>query len=181
MQNEQCRSCGAKVNQAKMPKGDLKDWQPGDGLRCWYSKHAAPCGRPTKTLHHGQRRPLCAEHVDNPQVMPKGTWFKASDLQTALEQYGWEHFDEVMALLGDSPAPKAASALITRRRNRVTDSLLVEVAEVYRKAWQAGDGPTRAVAEHFHTSHSSAARWVGLARKAGHLGAADGSRGGEVA
>jgi|SRR5665647_1061483 len=74
----------------------------------------------------------------------------------------------------------AATVPVTRRRDRVTDDLLREVADVYRKAWAAGDPPTQAVASHFYKSHSTAARWVGLARKAGYLGPADGSRGGEL-
>ena len=74
----------------------------------------------------------------------------------------------------------AARTPLRRRRDRITDDLLREVAQVYRAANDAGEAPTMAVAQHFYKSHSSAARWVGLAREAGHLGQADGSRGGEV-
>jgi len=74
---------------------------------------------------------------------------------------------------------KAFNAPITQRRKRLTDSHLAKVAEVYRVAWQDGSPPTKAVAQEFYVSHSTAARWVGAARKAGHLGPADGSRGGE--
>ena len=76
----------------------------------------------------------------------------------------------------------AAAIPVTRRRNRVTPQLLAEVAQVYRKSWQDPDstGPTKAVAAHFQVSHSTAARWVGLARHGGQLGPADGSRGGEL-
>jgi hypothetical protein len=51
------------------------------------------------------------------------------------------------------------------RRNRITSKHLAEVAEVYRRADADGRPPTRAVADHFQTSHSTAARWVGLARE----------------
>jgi hypothetical protein len=51
-----------------------------------------------------------------------------------------------------------------RRRTSVTDDHLQEVAITYLNAPHK---PTLAVKEHFHTSHSTAARWVGLARKAG--------------
>lgn len=81
-------------------------------------------------------------------------------------------------LIGEAAA-SAAEVPVVRRRDRVTDHLLREVADVYRDAWDAGANPTQAVARHFHKSHSTAARWVGLTRKAGHLGAANGSRGGE--
>ncbi|BCT76084.1 hypothetical protein SCMU_19260 [Sinomonas cyclohexanicum] len=58
-----------------------------------------------------------------------------------------------------------ASKPVTRRRDRVTDAKLLEVASVYREAMDQGKGPTRAVMEHFQTSYSTAARWVGMARK----------------
>jgi hypothetical protein len=70
---------------------------------------------------------------------------------------------------------------VRRTRTRITDSKLQEVAEVYRLAWEAGEPPTRAVAKYFSKSHSTAARWVGLAREQGFLGKSNGRRGGEAA
>ncbi|MGH1547968.1 hypothetical protein ACRAWB_01835 [Leifsonia poae] len=67
-----------------------------------------------------------------------------------------------------------------RERRRMSDALSAEIAEVYRDAWTAGKNPTQAVAHHFNKPYSTAARWVGEARKRGHLGPADGSRGGET-
>lgn len=58
---------------------------------------------------------------------------------------------------------------VSGRRNRITDKHLTEVAEVYKAADVDGRPPTRAVADHFRTSHSTAARWVGLARSRGIL------------
>lgn len=58
--------------------------------------------------------------------------------------------------------------IMSSRRRRVTEEFLDQVAEVYQEAEQHGS-PTRAVASELHGSHSSAARWVGLARKAGKL------------
>lgn len=55
------------------------------------------------------------------------------------------------------------------RRYRITDAHLVDVANVYAKAHENGQPPTRAVADHFDTSHSTAANWIGLARKASLL------------
>lgn len=66
-----------------------------------------------------------------------------------------------------------------RRRARITDDVLKGVAEVYRSAWKSSESPTVAVSEHFHISHSSAARRVGQARERGFLGKSDGTRGGE--
>lgn len=74
----------------------------------------------------------------------------------------------------------AAGTPVARRRNRITMSHLEDVADVYRAAWRAGDPPTEAVKAHFQTSHSTAARWVGMARKAKLLGDPAGARGGEA-
>lgn len=70
----------------------------------------------------------------------------------------------------------ARSVPVLGRRNRITDQHLTDVATVYRNADAAGRPPTRAVAEHFQTSHSTAARWVGLARQAGKLPPAETGR-----
>jgi hypothetical protein len=74
----------------------------------------------------------------------------------------------------------ALNVPIRRTRARVTDTTLKDVARVYRRAWESGEAPTRAVEKHFYKSHSTAARWVGMARERGFLGKADGRRGGEV-
>lgn len=66
------------------------------------------------------------------------------------------------------------------RRRRIKAEFLEEVAQVYRNAVIANDPPTATVAESFGVSHSTAARWVMTARKAGALGPASGTRGGEV-
>lgn len=55
------------------------------------------------------------------------------------------------------------------KRVRVTDDHLRAVVVVYKVAAESGLGPTLAVADHFDTSHSTAARWVGMARKRGLL------------
>ncbi len=75
---------------------------------------------------------------------------------------------------------RAPDLIPKRRRDRVTPEVLRAAADVYRQAWADGGNPTEAVARHFHKSHSTAARWVGQARKLGILGPADGSRGGEI-
>jgi hypothetical protein len=69
---------------------------------------------------------------------------------------------------------------VRRTRTRITDSKLQQVAEVYRLAWEAGNPPTAAVEKYFSKSHSTAARWVGLAREQGFLGKPNGRRGGEA-
>lgn len=84
------------------------------------------------------------------------------------ERYEW------YALPVEPPEPSK------RHRQRVTDTLLKEISRVYRESWSSGGAPTTAVSEHFHRSHSTAARYVMLARQAGHLGLSDGSRGGEL-
>lgn len=58
-----------------------------------------------------------------------------------------------------------------KRRRRVTDDVLQQVAEVYRAHLQEG-APTQAVAKDRHVSHSTAARYVSQARQRGLLGPA---------
>lgn len=72
------------------------------------------------------------------------------------------------------------SRTLTQSRRRMSDGFSEEIAGVYRAAWNAGENPTQAVARHYGKPYSTAARWVGEARKRGHLGPADGSRGGET-
>lgn len=55
---------------------------------------------------------------------------------------------------------------LARRVNRITDTHLAEVARIYTAAWSHNLPPTDAVRAHFGSSYSTAARWVGLARKA---------------
>lgn len=64
----------------------------------------------------------------------------------------------------------------TRRKGRVTDKDLEEVARVYRANGQTGN-PTAAVHAHFRetgrpVSRATAGRWVGMARDRGYLGQA---------
>ncbi|MEU1219183.1 hypothetical protein [Streptomyces microflavus] len=56
-----------------------------------------------------------------------------------------------------------------QRRRRITPEHLREVAKIYEAAQENGTPPTRAVQTHFAVSHSTAAKWVGAARKDGLL------------
>ncbi|MET9876540.1 hypothetical protein ABZZ36_18225 [Actinacidiphila glaucinigra] len=56
-----------------------------------------------------------------------------------------------------------------QRRRKITHDHLREVATVYSEALENDDPPTRAVQQHFRVSHSTAAKWVGQARKGGML------------
>jgi hypothetical protein len=67
-----------------------------------------------------------------------------------------------------------------KRRHKLTDEFLVEVAEVYRRHVAVGT-PSKAVAEHFHYTEASARRLVREARLRGFLGAARAGRAGEMA
>lgn len=64
-----------------------------------------------------------------------------------------------------------------RRRVKVTDDMLQEVARVYRAC--VTDKPTQSVADHFGVGHRTATRYVAQARQAGHLGAAIKGKAGE--
>lgn len=56
-----------------------------------------------------------------------------------------------------------------KRRNRITEEHLKQVSESYLTADALGLPPTKAVAQDFNTSHSTAAKWVGAARRKGLL------------
>jgi hypothetical protein len=66
------------------------------------------------------------------------------------------------------------------QRRSVTRKLLEEVTTVYRQALEDGKPPTKSVAEHFQSTHASAARWVREARKTGLMGPSVGPTGGEA-
>lgn len=82
---------------------------------------------------------------------------------------------------GVVPTPSVLPVRPTRRRNAMTKQHLREVAKVYRRALKDEGTPTKAVAEHFNVSHSTAARWVGTARTEGVLGPAKRGHAGETA
>jgi len=65
-----------------------------------------------------------------------------------------------------------AQPVPARRRNRLTDKHLRAVAEAYCAADRDGLPPTRTVADRFAVPHSTAAKWVGHARKRELLGEA---------
>ncbi|MHC3391331.1 hypothetical protein ACLQ2E_18025 [Streptomyces lavendulocolor] len=65
--------------------------------------------------------------------------------------------------------PSGRSVPETRKRYRITDEHLKEVVRVYTEAAEAGEPPTKAVAELFEVAHSTAAKWVGAARRKGML------------
>jgi hypothetical protein len=69
--------------------------------------------------------------------------------------------------------------LRTRPEGPNEDALLT-VAALYRFAHMVGVPPTAYVAETLSLPKSTAGRWVGLARKSGHLGPALGTKAGEA-
>jgi hypothetical protein len=68
-----------------------------------------------------------------------------------------------------SDADKAAVERLRGAGTRRSAAHLAEVARVYQHAWDTGQAPTRAVAEHFTISQSAAAKRVSRARQAGYL------------
>jgi hypothetical protein len=85
---------------------------------------------------------------------PKNAVQWLDKLQTAAS----EAYAEAREYPATYPAPR-------KRRHRITDEFLEEVANTYRMAENMGTPPTREVANHFKVPHSTAARWVGSARK----------------
>lgn len=70
------------------------------------------------------------------------------------------HASEAYAVARDKPTTP-----VKRKRNRITNEFLKDVARVYSSADKIGLPPTREVANHFKAPHSTAAKWVATARK----------------
>lgn len=73
-----------------------------------------------------------------------------------------ERAAEAYATARDRPSPR-------KKRTRITDEFLKEVANVYRMAENSDMPPTREVANHYKAPHSTAAKWVASARRKGLL------------
>ncbi|MET9411308.1 hypothetical protein ABZX90_37025 [Streptomyces sp. NPDC002935] len=69
---------------------------------------------------------------------------------------------------GERSADQTAEVGVQRRR-KITPEHLEEVAKIYNHAQSEDEPPTRAVQNHFGVSHSTAAKWVGSARRIGLL------------
>lgn len=75
-----------------------------------------------------------------------------------------DHTAEAYAVRDQHAAPSPK-----RKRNRITDDFLRQVAVVYLAADKLGSPPTREVANHFSAPHSTAAKWVASARRKNFL------------
>lgn len=75
----------------------------------------------------------------------------------------------------DLPAYGAAAAFASpgspgiQQRRKITPEHLQMVAATYEEAQRSTAPPTRAVADVYEVSHSTAAKWIGKARAAGYL------------
>ncbi|MFI1183242.1 hypothetical protein ACH4UT_27360 [Streptomyces sp. NPDC020799] len=117
---------------------------------------------------------LCNEEA---AVDAAGTWKRSEEQSALTTAQRKERAQELLApLLEQMPGPPPTQKPGGRRS--LTPEHLATVAEVYRTAHEQGQPPTKAVADHFDISHSTAAKWVGAARKQGALGPVrKGSRG----
>ncbi len=76
------------------------------------------------------------------------------------------HAAEGYAQARGTPSPK-------RKRVKLTDDFLKDVARIYLTAESIDEPPTREVANHFKAPHSTAAKWVATARRRRFLPPAD--------
>jgi hypothetical protein len=109
-------------------------------------------------VHMTHRNPMTTSVI---RKLPLGAWM--ADDRTHLGGSSWEK-----ALPPSMRGPLRKKRLAAERaksgRPKVTYELLVEVAAVYRQAHAHGAAPTKAVADHFKRSRSTAAKWVQRAR-----------------
>lgn len=137
---------------------------------------------------------ILAETVDVNEVLQRmaaeaaaTVWLHAAS-QAAADDPGLEQAsrDELfersrkLRLESRTLADSLSMQITPKRRRTITRKHLQEVAACYRRALSEGLPPTQQVAIEFHTSHSTAARWVTKARAAGELGPATGPRPGEA-
>jgi hypothetical protein len=81
-------------------------------------------------------------------------------------------FAEAVGEFPLAPAESAAAPVPepgVQRRRKITQDHLQEVAKIYNDAQYNDEPPTRAVQNHFGVSHSTAAKWVGAARRSNLL------------
>jgi hypothetical protein len=103
-----------------------------------------------------------------------GDWLRRFSFReiwrTAIQMATWRSVEDgskqPIAGSGFDIQDWAVQSLAPRRKHRITPELLERVAQVYMAA---SGWPTKAVAEEFQISRSTAATWVGQARKDGFL------------
>lgn len=112
---------------------------------------------PTQWAGHARR--LAIEFVSEPESRPTA---EATEVEKVARQ------KPVMVAVGPDRTRNLADAGAQHRR-KITPEHLQQVAAIYTKAQDAAEPPTRTVSDHFGVSHSTAAKWVGAARKAALL------------
>jgi hypothetical protein len=114
------------------------------------------------------------------RALPIGAWM-AEDRRLEVRSAGWEQFSRGLTSKDRAKLRRRIRAATHARagRPKITRDLLQEVADVYRRAHERGDPPTQAVADHFPTPRSTAAKWVQRAREEGFLGKTEERRAGE--
>ena len=106
---------------SKVGETETRDWQPGDGLVCTYSKRSPiPCQFPTKTRITTMQRvynggvtesvkclPVCAMHaISNPERQPGVLMAKAQKI--AAERLVQEHLDDYAKYVTEAIAEMVA-------------------------------------------------------------------------
>lgn len=89
-------------------------------------------------------------------------WLAQDEVRQHVPQLAGSDERPKVLLAKERPAEK-------RKRFKITEQHLSEVARVYTEAVERGEPPTMEVAEMFEVAHSTAAKWVGAARRQGLL------------
>jgi hypothetical protein len=112
------------------------------------------------------RGPLTGDEL---RRIPLANWIEYAYTGSAMIRKHLEDSTATWEPIETADEVERAASLLSksRRRNAITDSLLRDVAKVYKT--HEGAAPTKAVQEAFLVSHSTAARYVRLAREQGHL------------
>ena len=116
--------------------------------------------------------------ADDLRAIPLGDYVDQVASRSALVMEPGDSLGRFAAEVG---ATEAVGEQITkRRRGRITDAYLREVAALYRAAYAAGEHPTKTIAKQCHVGRSTAGRLVKRARDRGFLGPALKQKAGEA-
>jgi hypothetical protein len=157
----------------------------GEGEFAWAMEILVVEGRPQvhslTCLAPEVGRPITPERLHR---FPLGRFVKVATLMASRPVderphsfQRWSSPEEVLAAR-EAVAAQLRKRPNGKRRNILTDERLREIAEVYRQHVATGQ-PSKAVADHFNYTDTSARRVVREARLRGFLGAARPGRGGE--
>lgn len=91
--------------------------------------------------------------------------YEGQDSISRRPEVALEWLDKLQTHAADAYAEARGTPPPKRKRVKLTDEFMEDVARIYRVAENSDLPPTREVATHFKAPHSTAAKWVATARR----------------